>query len=395
MKTETSRGQVLVLVALALLALVAVVALAVDIGNVYRERRHMQNAADAGALAGAREICFGDAGTEAAAIATGEDYAINRNDADGAVVTVGMPVTVTVVATKSVDTFFAGVIGFNEIPVEADATAMCGTAGAAGGLWPVGFDKRRWDYAEQHGQIDCGKTMIIWEGGQADCDNYDCCVLTDKKGNPIAFLDCEHGEPEAYPLDNRAWVDFSIGISGDDPCDSGGCGAREARDRIVGETNKHELCESFVELPDCFANPSGEKTSAWKEAENAAGRIVSIPLYDPCKSGTLGGDLTDPDGCPIDAEVCTMTKSPGDNCTNERYWIDAMACVQIGIDIDGDWTATGYVLEKDGNKRERVMIATIPCDEDGGPARECATAPGWSTGVIPRPGDIRAVSLIE
>ena len=35
-------GQILVLVALALFVLVAFVALAVDVGHIYRERRHMQ-----------------------------------------------------------------------------------------------------------------------------------------------------------------------------------------------------------------------------------------------------------------------------------------------------------------------------------------------------------------
>lgn len=404
-KMESRQGQVLVLVALALLGLIAIVALAVDIGSVYQKRREMQNAADAGALAGAREICFGDPGTEASARAAAQDYAINRNDADGAIVTINAPVTVTVMATKTVETYFAGIIGFDEIAVDADATAICGKAGGAGGIWPVAFDVRRWEDAEINEQIECGKTVVIWEGNRATCDTHDCCNVLDKQGNLISEVNIacdEDGQPLSYPLDNQAWVDFSVGISGADPCDSGGCGAAEAIYRIDGEDNKGAICESFIEFPDCFANPSGEKAAAWKAAEDAAGRIVTIPLYDPCKSGTAGGEVTDPDGCPEGAVVCTMTTSPGDNCTNERYWIDKLACVQVGVEIDDEWTAIGYFFEKPdedgktaGLDKARVIIATIPCDDDGAPPKECGTSPGWSTGDPAAPGDIKAVSLIE
>ena len=40
-------------------------ALAIDVGNLYAERRKMQNAADAGALAAARDLCMGKTDTEA------------------------------------------------------------------------------------------------------------------------------------------------------------------------------------------------------------------------------------------------------------------------------------------------------------------------------------------
>jgi len=52
-------GQVLIQVALMIGVLLLMAALAVDVGNMYAERRRMQNAADAGALAGARDLCLG------------------------------------------------------------------------------------------------------------------------------------------------------------------------------------------------------------------------------------------------------------------------------------------------------------------------------------------------
>ncbi|MFN3929765.1 MAG: pilus assembly protein TadG-related protein, partial [Thermoflexus sp.] len=49
-----SRGQVLVLIAIAFVGLLALTALALDGSNAYGQRRRAQNGADAGALTGAR-----------------------------------------------------------------------------------------------------------------------------------------------------------------------------------------------------------------------------------------------------------------------------------------------------------------------------------------------------
>ncbi len=58
LKSEEN-GQTLIWVALGMIALMALVALAIDGANIYATRRQMQNAADSGALAGARELCLG------------------------------------------------------------------------------------------------------------------------------------------------------------------------------------------------------------------------------------------------------------------------------------------------------------------------------------------------
>ncbi|HET7090926.1 MAG TPA: pilus assembly protein TadG-related protein [Anaerolineae bacterium] len=54
--TERENGQAIVIIALAMIGLLAFAALAVDGGNSFKERRVAQNAADAGALAGARTV---------------------------------------------------------------------------------------------------------------------------------------------------------------------------------------------------------------------------------------------------------------------------------------------------------------------------------------------------
>ena len=170
--TERDRGQVLVLVALSLLVLIAFVALAVDVGSIYQGRRFLQNAADAGALAGAEEICFGELGTEDAAMGYAWDYAVDRNGAEDADITVSWPVSVTVVAKGTVETYFAGLMGFPEVPVSADATAACGKSEAVGPVRPIAFRNAYWDVSKK-----CGQKVILWIGStkyeQSSCVEFD------------------------------------------------------------------------------------------------------------------------------------------------------------------------------------------------------------------------------
>ena len=63
---RAERGQALVLVVVIMIGLLAVVGLAVDGGTAFLERRRMQNAADAAALSGTRELTKGICGNPGA-----------------------------------------------------------------------------------------------------------------------------------------------------------------------------------------------------------------------------------------------------------------------------------------------------------------------------------------
>jgi Flp pilus assembly protein TadG len=58
---NNQRGVSAVIVGICLFMLVAFVALAIDVGHLYVVRNELQNAADAGALAGARHLYVKDA----------------------------------------------------------------------------------------------------------------------------------------------------------------------------------------------------------------------------------------------------------------------------------------------------------------------------------------------
>ena len=128
-------GAGLVLVAVALMGMLAILALVLDGGNTYAKRREAQNAADAGALAGAATLCRGTAGE---AIAAANDYAVNRNSATSAAVSVtGSEVTVD--TSIPFDTFFLSILGRPQITAEATATAGCFSPGSGIGILPIAW----------------------------------------------------------------------------------------------------------------------------------------------------------------------------------------------------------------------------------------------------------------
>jgi len=65
--TRSARGQVLVMVALTMTLLLVFAGLAIDVGRQVAEQRHVQTAADAGALAACRALIAGDSDASAAA----------------------------------------------------------------------------------------------------------------------------------------------------------------------------------------------------------------------------------------------------------------------------------------------------------------------------------------
>lgn len=150
-------GQILPLFVLALLAILAMVALVIDGGTVLAQQRIAQNGADAGAMAGAITIAenlaepgsrTGDDVLSAVAAATSQTTASTGDDLSGVTATyVGWndvshqyydigPVTsgsipgtaraVTVSGARIVETTFARIIGINQLPASADATAAAG-----------------------------------------------------------------------------------------------------------------------------------------------------------------------------------------------------------------------------------------------------------------------------
>ncbi|MDX9952998.1 MAG: VWA domain-containing protein [Anaerolineae bacterium] len=142
--TKHERGGVLLLLALSLIVLIGLLALAIDIGVGYAARRKVQNAVDAGALAAAVKLA--DHESDSVIYAVIEQYTIVENEAHtfeafyiaepgGPVLaTVGegaIPLSATGIrinATLTTPTYFAQLLGFDTLTVEASGGGGFGKA---------------------------------------------------------------------------------------------------------------------------------------------------------------------------------------------------------------------------------------------------------------------------
>src|SRR5262245_30929642 len=130
MRKREQSGYILVMVAVLLLGLLAFTALAVDLGMTFAARTQNQAAADAAALAGAATYGNTTLVQPGSSENQARQFAVNNKTmgntiALGDVVAVGdankRQVTVTI--TRTENTFFSKVIGFNSIQVRTSATA--------------------------------------------------------------------------------------------------------------------------------------------------------------------------------------------------------------------------------------------------------------------------------
>ena len=137
---KDERGQSIIIVALAMVVLLGFTAVAVDAGYLFFQRRHLQNTADAAALAGARELADGDVNNIGDVIA---QY-VSENDVDASEIedwsVDGNRVTVELKGNRGL--FFARVLGFSNTDVPARAVAAVGPPGGMEGLRPIGVQEQ-------------------------------------------------------------------------------------------------------------------------------------------------------------------------------------------------------------------------------------------------------------
>jgi Flp pilus assembly protein TadG len=128
------RAQATVMMAMSIFCLCGMAGMAVDVGTLFRAKRLVQAAADAGAVAGAAEWKYGDwkAAAKAAATQNGETDGTN-----GVTVTVNSPAsagshtgagTVEVIVTQAAPTYFMKLFNLTSMNVSGRAVAGLGAA---------------------------------------------------------------------------------------------------------------------------------------------------------------------------------------------------------------------------------------------------------------------------
>lgn len=196
-KLHSEQGQAIVLIALAIVALVGFTALAIDGGNAYSDRRHAQNAADTAVLSAALAKIHGeDWQTAGLKLASSNDYSNSNPDQDIYIHSCddisnpnmlcpspfdGDDEYVHVVIESKVDTFFAPVIGIDQMSnrVEAIARAKPATemyfGNAIVSLAPDG---------KSTFELDGGINATVSGGGIfVNSDSDDCAFKSNGGGN--------------------------------------------------------------------------------------------------------------------------------------------------------------------------------------------------------------------
>jgi len=137
------RGQTIILVALSLPLLLGFIGIATDVGALFKDKRTLQTAADAAAIAGALNYNPGNPGTSVTAAQNAAAANGFTNGVNGVVVTtpqtptwpasnyLGQPGYVEVTITKPESTIFLALFGYPSVTVLARAVAT--TNGPGGG----------------------------------------------------------------------------------------------------------------------------------------------------------------------------------------------------------------------------------------------------------------------
>ncbi|MBU2598174.1 MAG: Tad domain-containing protein [Actinobacteria bacterium] len=148
---KSENGAVVVIVALSIIALMMVTALAIDVGSLYEERRHLQTVADAAALAGVQELPEDVDGAINVAIEYGSKHGLIINSSDVIISsTLAEDDTITVNAINpNAPLYFARVIGLSHTQVVASATAMIASPEEHVGVVPWGVPQDSWDPGEE------------------------------------------------------------------------------------------------------------------------------------------------------------------------------------------------------------------------------------------------------
>ena len=189
---QAEEGATLVYLALVLLVLLGFAALAIDGSNVYLQRRRMQTAADAAALAGARSMALNktnsQVSTEIQSLATTNGAEIGTLNWGYISDNTGVQVT----TQKTFDTYFARVLGFDDLTVSASSRAEYQPVKKIDKLFPMAVN------------CDCVEfgSEVTFENSVVDSELESCTYnLNVKPGQTFNIRDYIHYKDSNQPVD--------------------------------------------------------------------------------------------------------------------------------------------------------------------------------------------------
>jgi len=311
---ELEKAQILPFLVVALIVLVAFAALIVDGGSILLNRRTAQAAADAGAMAGARELCYS---TGADPLEVARSYALMN----GAATVNAQYDNGSVLVNTSVtnDSFFAKIFSEDSLAAGAEAAAGCFSPGG-NYLLPIAWSCRPSlvDEAPFDPGLDCKMMALDWDGllrplvegsttiieiPQNDVDLYheymmDGDNIVDADGDPpkqiylimddIAAFEEAYCKEDLDPADSGYDVALTCDLDGDGKNDIEGGGNRGWLDLNNAGGGASDLIDwitnglNFPVSPHTWlSGQTGVITSVYESIkDHRVGDVVLIPVFN-------------------------------------------------------------------------------------------------------------------
>jgi hypothetical protein len=277
-------------------------AVVLDGGYAYLQRRTAQTAADAGALAGATVLC--QTGSADLAIDSALEYAIERNKATTANATVDTDTRIVTVDTEiPFKTFFGNIFGRPQITAAAIAEAGCFPPAEGESILPIAWSCRPslgpYDPVPDPNQCEYQfeELYLIMNSSKTGKDLF--CQDPDTPGFPEGALDCDwddDGTNDALAGGDRSWLDLNGGAPSE----------AEIKAWINGGFPGEVYIHSW------FAGADGARGDAFINLEDLEGNTFLVPVFDDYCDVTGG----------LPEDICPDQYHPNGTVTDDDTTVD-------------------------------------------------------------------------
>lgn len=284
-RLSNERGAAAVFVAITLVLLFGFGAFSIDLGNLWRERRHVIRATDAAALAAAQGYALGENGCgtidDEYAEANDSRAVVQSCEATGISSTSGV---VTVEANTPVNFAFAGVLGADDRTVSATTSAEYNSPTSTSGLRPYGLCEKVPQLAWiGSGDIPTTPSTFTFEHGTGG-------ACGEAAGNWGALEMADDGSGQGECFDNNSFGD----------CVRNGTELPVSIDEQIGGAPGSNLCNS-------------RQVKEGMEYLIDTGAVIGLPVYDEVDEG--GGETADFTISAFVGVVITDFESSGSTCS--------------------------------------------------------------------------------
>jgi hypothetical protein len=257
-----------------MVVILGMAAMAIDVGMFLQERRDLQNAADAAALAAAQELPFSPADAVSDATTWAENNGIGSGELEGVTVTTTYQTddTVTVQVKRDVPWLFARVLGRGSDTIRADASARVGSPETASNVMPFSLLEDDKEALEAM----YGDTVVVKvsAGGQVSPGNF-------------SLLD--FGVPGKTDLRESITDGGDVTIGGlQDVLTGGSIGhVRSALADRLALTS--EACDTFEEVFQVDGDAwrfTSNQCNPWEDEGALSGRVALVPVIPQFYQGS-------------------------------------------------------------------------------------------------------------